>query len=187
MESDLVTRAQQGDQQAFALIAGGIAIRLRKVAYGVLRDMDLAEDAAQQALVTIWRDLPRLRDPSRFEAWSFRILVRICYAERRRVNKAATQSLDSLPTGPDGADDIGGVVLRDQLERGFSRLSMEHRSVIVLYHQIGLPLAEIAEALDVPVGTVKSRLHRATQELRSSLEADLRSTRHSSHPLEVTR
>jgi RNA polymerase sigma-70 factor (ECF subfamily) len=187
MDTALVTRAQQGDQQAFASIASGIAVRLRKVAYGVLRDMDLAEDAAQQAIVTIWRDLPRLSDPARFEAWSFRVLVRICYAERRRAQNTATMSLDSLSAGPHGPDDIGGVVLRDQLERGFARLSMDHRSVVVLYHQLGLPLAEIAEALDVPVGTVKSRLHRATRELRSALEADLRSTRQVTQPEEVPR
>ena len=82
---------------------------------------------------------------------------------------------------------MGGVVLRDQLERGFTRLSMEHRSVIVLYHQLGMPLAGIAEALDIPVGTVKSRLHRATQELRSALEADLRATRPVTQPEGVTR
>jgi RNA polymerase sigma-70 factor (ECF subfamily) len=187
MDTALVTRAQQGDQQAFACIASGIAVRLRKVAYGVLRDMDLAEDAAQQAIVTIWRDLPRLSDPNRFEAWSFRILVRICYAERRRVHRVTTVSLDSLPTERDGLDDIGGVVLRDQLERGFARLSLEHRSVIVLYHQLGMPMAGIAEALDIPVGTVKSRIHRATQELRSALEADLRSTRPVTQPEGVTR
>jgi len=183
MDTALVSRAQQGDQQAFASIAVG----LRKVAYGVLRDMDLAEDAAQQAILTIWRDLPRLRDPARFEAWSFRILVRICHAERRRAHKVTTVSLDSLPTGPHGPDDIAGVVLRDQLERGFARLSMDHRSVIVLYHQLGLTLAQVGETLDVPVGTVKSRLHRATQELRSALEADLRSSRPVTQPQEVAR
>lgn len=187
MDTALVTRAQQGDQQAFASIASGIAVRLRKVAYGVLRDMDLAEDAAQQAIVTIWRDLPRLSDPARFEAWSYRILVRICHAERRRVHRVTTVSLDSLPTERHGPDHMGGVVLRDQLERGFARLSMEHRSVIVLYHQFGMPLAGIAQALDIPVGTVKSRLHRATQELRSALEADLRPTRPVTHPQEVAR
>jgi RNA polymerase sigma-70 factor (ECF subfamily) len=84
MNVDLVIRAQQGDQQAFASLARDIAIRLRKVAFGVLRDMDLAEDAAQQAILTIWQDLPRLREPARFEPWCFRLLVRRYYAERRR-------------------------------------------------------------------------------------------------------
>ena len=104
------------------------------------------------------------------------MLVRICHAESRRARRAAAASLESIPALPPGTDGIGDVVLRDQLERGFARLSLEHRSVLVLFHQLGMSLAEIAEALDVPVGTVKSRLHRGTQELRSALEADLRTT-----------
>jgi RNA polymerase sigma-70 factor (ECF subfamily) len=174
MEVDLVVRAQQGDQQAFANLARSIAIRLRKMAYGVLRDMDLAEESAQQAIVTIWRELPRLRDPRRFEAWCYRILARICYAERRRAQQHGATSLDGVFGVASASDLSHDVLLRDQLERGFARLSLEHRAVVVLHHQLGLPLEEIAEALDIPIGTVKSRLHRAMAELRASLEADLR-------------
>lgn len=174
MDVDLIIRAQQGDQQAFASIARSIAIRLRKMAYGVLRDMDLAEESAQQAIITIWRELPRLREPHRFDAWCYRVLARICYAERRRVQKHEATPLDGVTTLPSGSDIAHGVLLRDQLERGFARLSLEHRAVVVLHHQLGLPLDEVAEALDIPTGTVKSRLHRATAQLRASLEADLR-------------
>jgi RNA polymerase sigma-70 factor, ECF subfamily len=174
MNVDLVIRAQQGDQQAFASLAEAIAIRLRKVAFGVLRDMDLAEEAAQQAILAIWRDLPRLRDPARFEPWCFRLLVRRCHAERRRHAKQATVPLGAMPLQPAIADVSHDVVLRDQLARGFARLSFEHRTVIVLHHQVGLSLDEIGEALELPTGTVKSRLHRAMQQLRASLEADLR-------------
>lgn len=174
MNVDLVIRAQQGDQQAFASLATDIGIRLRKVAFGVLRDMDLAEEAAQQSLLAIWRDLPRLRDPARFEPWCFRLLVRRCQAERRRQAKRAAVPLDTLPLQPAIADASHGVALRDQLARGFARLSLEHRAVVVLHHQLGLSLDEVGEALDVPTGTVKSRLHRAMQQLRASLEADLR-------------
>ena len=174
MNVDLVIRAQHGDQQAFASLARDIAIRLRKVAYGVLRDMDLAEEAAQQAVLTIWQELPRLRDPARFEPWCFRLLVRRCYAERRRSAKRATVPLDALSVEPAGRDVSHEVALHDQLARGFARLSVEHRAVVVLHHQLGLSLEEVGEALDVPTGTVKSRLHRAMQHLRATLEADLR-------------
>ena len=174
MDVDLVIRAQQGDQQAFASLARGMAIRLRRVAYGVLRDMDLAEEAAQQAILTIWQDLPRLRDPARFEPWCFRLLVRRCYAERRRSTKRATVPLDALSVEPVDRDVSHDVAIHDQLARGFARLSLEHRAVVVLHHQLGLSLDEVGEALDVPTGTVKSRLHRAMQHLRASLEADLR-------------
>ena len=174
MDVDLVVRAQQGDQQAVASIARSIAIRLRKMAYGVLRDMDLAEEAAQRAIIAIWRELPGLRDPGRFDAWAYRVLVHICYDERRRFQKHAATSLDGVTMVSSGSDIVHDVHLRDQLERGFERLSLEHRAVIVLHHQLGLPLDEVAEALEIPTGTVKSRLHRAMGQLRASLEADLR-------------
>jgi RNA polymerase sigma-70 factor (ECF subfamily) len=79
MDTNLVTRAQHGDEQAFASLAVACGDRLHAVAHRILRDTDLAEDATQQALVSIWRDLPQLRDPARFDAWSYRLLVRACY------------------------------------------------------------------------------------------------------------
>src|SRR5687767_9125492 len=84
MDTDLVTRAQRGDEEAFASLAVTAGDRLHAVAHRILRDLDLAEDATQQALLAIWRDLPQLRDPARFDAWSYRLLVRACYAEGRR-------------------------------------------------------------------------------------------------------
>lgn len=85
MNSDLMVRAQRGDGWSYTTLAAGIAIRFLAVAHRILRDLDLAEDATQQALLTIWQDLPQLRDPARFDAWSYRLLVHACYAEARRV------------------------------------------------------------------------------------------------------
>src|SRR5512135_555935 len=84
MDTDLVILAQHGDKGAFGLIAARIADRFLAVARRILRDIDLAEDATQQALLAIWQDLPSLRDPARFDAWSYRLLVRACYAEGKR-------------------------------------------------------------------------------------------------------
>ena len=78
MDIDLVTRAQSGDEEAFASLAVAAGDRLHAVAHRILRDIDLAEDASQQALLAIWRDLPQLRDPGRFEAWAYRLLVHVC-------------------------------------------------------------------------------------------------------------
>src|SRR5919112_201007 len=89
MDIDLVTRAQGGDEGAFMSLAVAVGDRLHAVAHRILRDTDLAEDATQQALLAIWRDLPQLRDPARFEAWSYRLLVRACYAEGRRSRASA--------------------------------------------------------------------------------------------------
>ena len=174
MDTDLVNRAQRGDEEAFASLAVGAGNRLHAVAYRILRDTDLAEDATQQALLTVWRDLPQLRDPARFEAWSYRLLVRACYAESRRKRRFAP-NLRLLPTDePMSADGTNLVVDRDQLERGFRRLSVDHRAVVVLHHYLDFSLEEVAEALGVPIGTVRSRLHYAMRGLRAALDADAR-------------
>ncbi len=174
MDTTLVIRAQRGDEEAFASLAFAIGDRLHAVAHRILRDTDLAEDATQQALLTIWRDLPQLRDPARFDAWSYRLLVRACYAEGSRARRWAP-NVRLLPADePEVAEGLSSVVDRDQLERGFRRLSIDHRAVVVLHHYLDLPLDEVADVLGVPAGTVRSRLHHAMRGLRAALEADAR-------------
>jgi RNA polymerase sigma-70 factor (ECF subfamily) len=173
MDTDLVIRAQRGDEEAFASLAVAAGNRLHAVAHRILRDIDLAEDATQQALLAIWRDLPQLRDPARFDAWSYRLLVRACYAEGRRTRQW-TPNLHILTADAPAGEDLSSVVDRDQLERGFRRLSLDHRAVVVLHHYLDRPLDEVADMLGIPVGTVRSRLHHAMRGLRAALEADAR-------------
>jgi len=176
MDADLVERAQRGDKAAYGLLAGAIADRFLAVARRILRDRDLAEDATQQALLAIWQNLPQLRDPGRFEAWSYRLLVHACYTEGRKERRWMP-NLRLLPADEAVAsDDLSSVVDREQLERGFRRLSIDHRAVVVLYHYLDKPLDEIASILEIPVGTAHSRLHHAMRGLRAALEADLRPT-----------
>lgn len=149
--------------------------RLYAIAWRILRDHHLAEDAVQQALITIWNELPRLRDATRFEAWTYRLIVRHAMAEARRGRRGAAVRL--LPEDADASpapDAYGAVADRDRIERGFARLTPEQRAVLVLQHYAGLSLAEIAEAVGVPAGTVASRIHYATRALRSAIEADER-------------
>ena len=175
MQRALVDAARNGDEEAFASLARGAGDRLLAIAYRILRDLGLAEDAVQQTLVTAWRELPSLRDPDRFDAWLHRLLVHACYAEERRGRRWAA-NVRVLPNdGPSQPDAAISVVLRDELERGFRRLPPEQRTVFVFHHYLGLTLAETAESLGVPLGTVKSRLHYATNSLRAALEADARS------------
>lgn len=87
MDSSLVVRAKEGDREAFGAIVDAIGGRLHAIAFSVLRDRDLAGDAAQQTLLTAWQELPHLRDPDRFEAWACRILVRNCHAENRMATR----------------------------------------------------------------------------------------------------
>ena len=173
MQQALVALAKRGDEEAFADLARVVGDRLMAIAYRILRDADRAEDAVQQTLVIAWRELPNLRDDGRFDAWLRRLLVHACYAEARRKRRWAA-SIRILPTEGSADRDIGSVADRDQLERGFRRLSPEQAAIFVLHHYVGLALPEVADELGVPLGTVKSRLHYATSALRAALEADAR-------------
>lgn len=173
---DLVERAAAGEDAAFAALVRAVSDRLFSIAYRILRDQYLAEDALQQTLVTIWDQLPRLRDPDRFDAWTYRLIVRSSMAEARRERKGGPK-ISLLPGDEDvspGPDEMRGVVDRDQLERGFRRLTPEQRAVLVLQHYAGLTLAEIADTLGIPEGTAASRIHYASRALRAALEADAR-------------
>jgi len=174
MDTNLVARAQHGDEQAFASLAVACGDRLHAVAHRILRDTDLAEDATQQALLSIWRDLPQLRDPARFDAWSYRLLVRACYTEGHRTRQWSPNLRLLTADEPSRSDDLSSVVDRDQLERGFRRLSIDHRVVVVLHHYLDMPLETVAETLGIPLGTVRSRLLHAMRGLRAALDADAR-------------
>jgi RNA polymerase sigma-70 factor (ECF subfamily) len=172
MDRDLIERARRGDREAFAVLVHQVSDTLYAVAYRILRDPGLAEDALQNALVLAWRRIPRLREPDRFEAWIHRILVHACYDESRRARHwTATVRLLPVdePTTPDGS---AAVTRRDELERAFRRLPPDQRAVFVLHHYLGLPLVEIAQLLEIPAGTARSRLHYATRGLRDALLAE---------------
>jgi RNA polymerase sigma-70 factor (ECF subfamily) len=172
VDRDLVDRARRGDREAFTVLVHQVSDRLYAVAHRILRDADLAEDALQNALIATWRQLPHLRDADRFDAWSHRILVHACYAESRRTRRWIA-NIRVLPSdGPTDPEAGLSVIDRDELERGFRKLSIEQRAVFVLHHYLGMPLVEVAETLGIPAGTARSRLHYATIALRSAIEAD---------------
>ena len=128
--TELVVQAQHGDEGAFASLAVVIGSRLHAIAHRILRDADLADDATQQALLTIWRDLPQLRDPARFDGWAYRLLVRACYAEARKTRRLApnllvmnfAQFVRNIPAsaveGPEmiAPVRVGGITLPASLE-----------------------------------------------------------------------
>jgi RNA polymerase sigma-70 factor, ECF subfamily len=172
VERDLVERARRGDREAFAVLVHQVSGPLFAVAQRILRDQALAEDALQNALVLAWRRLPHLREPDRFEAWIHRILVRACYDESHR-SRQWTANVRVLPVeSPSEADATERVLDRDELERAFRRLPVEQRAVFVLHHYVGLPLVEVAEMLEIPAGTARSRLHYALIGLRDALTTD---------------
>ena len=170
----LVDRARQGDEEAFGALVGEVGDRCIFIAHRILRDANLAEDAVQTALVQVWRELPALRDPDRFEAWLHRILVNACYAEARRSRQFSAGVVLLETDAPTATDEFLSVHDRDQLDRGFRRLPPEQRAVLVFHHALGLTLPEVAEHLGIPLGTAKSRLSYATAAIRAALEADAR-------------
>ncbi len=176
MPRDLIIRAMGGDHDAFSQLAAASIGRLFAVARLILRESELAEDAVQEAFVAAWRDLPTLRDPDRFEAWLHRLLVRSCYREARRSRRIGRIEVQVTPIDLGRPDESRLIADRDQLERGFRRLDPEQRAILVLHFFSGHTLVEIAEVLAIPIGTVKSRLHRAIQIMRADLDAEARST-----------
>ena len=176
MQRDLVERAGKGDHDAFAALVAGRIGRLDGAARLILRDPDQAKDAVQEALLSAWRALPTLRDPDLFDAWIHRLLVRACVDESRRLRRHRVDVPLAELQVP-AADEAAALADRDELARGFRRLSTEQRSLIVLHHYLALPLPEVADAMGIPLGTAKSRLHRALSALRASLEADARTMR----------
>jgi RNA polymerase sigma-70 factor (ECF subfamily) len=174
VHEELVREAQRGDAEAFDTLARLVGDRCLGIAVRILRDLHLAEDAVQAALITAWIELRTLRDPSRFEPWLHRILTNACYAEARRRTRWS-EGMRILPVaGTYGPDDYLTVDDRDLLERAFRRLTLEQRAVLVFHYYLGLSISEVATRTGLPVGTAKSRLHHAARALRASLEADSR-------------
>ena len=173
MQRELVEQARRGDEEAFDALARLVGDRCMAIAYRILRDSHLAEDAVQSALVVAWIEIRTLRDPDRFEPWLHRILTHECYAEARRRTRW-TANITVLPVEPAHPGDVMTIDHRDQLERAFRRLTLEQRAVLVFHRYVGLSLPEVADRLGVPLGTAKSRLHHARAALRASLEADER-------------
>lgn len=172
MRTRLVEQAREGDEIAFTQLVDLDGDRCYAIAYRILRDVERAQDAVQQAFLLAWRELPRLRDPERFSPWLQRLLVNACYEEHRRRQRW-TSRIRALPVdGPVSSDPTVSVDDRDALDRAFLRLTPEHRAVFVLHHHAGLPLSDIAAIVGVPLGTVKSRLHHAIRSLRAAIVAD---------------
>lgn len=175
MQADLVERARGGDQDAFAELVRGSIDRCYGLAYRILRDVQAAEDATQQALLGAWRDLPNLREAGRFDAWLHRLVVNACYVEARQGRRwtARLSAISSLEarTVPDTAIEVTD---RDQIERAFRDLNPDQRAVVVLHLYLGYPLREVAAILGIPEGTARSRLHYASGRARAAIEADAR-------------
>jgi RNA polymerase sigma-70 factor, ECF subfamily len=174
VQSELVRRAQAGDRDAFDALATASYDGMYAIARRILRDGAAAEDAVQEALIRIWRDLRSLRDIERFDAWRNRLLMRACQDHWRQSRRFKTDVVALDLERRDPRDVYAEVGYRDALERAFARLSLEQRAVVVLTHYEGLSASDVSEALGIPVGTVYSRLHYALRHMRVAIDEPAR-------------
>lgn len=169
---DLVRRAQRGDHDAFDELVDRHGPGLYRLAVAVIGQA-AAADVAQDTFLRAWRELPTLRDPDRFLAWTRRILVNRCRdlarAERRGVRLLRLEALDGTGHSPAAPDPAPGIDRSSDLQDAIAKLSVDHRSVLALHYVLDLPIREVAATLGVPVGTAKSRLNAALAALRRSL------------------
>ena len=171
LRPELVRRAQAGDREAFDALATNLYDRLYAVGRRILRDGYAAQDAVQEALIRGWRDLRSLRDPDRFEAWMHRLLINSCADLRRRARRIEVEIQPIHLERSDPHDEFATVLSRDELERAFLQLPIEHRAVLVLTHYLGLSAPEVGQILGLPAGTVYSRLHYGSRQMRMALSA----------------
>ena len=177
MDPATIRRAQTGDVDAFTALVAGRVEAMQRTAMAILGHEADARDAVAESLVAIWRELPRLRDPDAFDAWSTRIVVHACRRRLRGRGRARVRELTidsanlagSMPSSAGPADDVAE---RIALERAFDRLDADARTILVLHHLDGRGLAEIAAVLGIPIGTAKSRLFAARRALERSLERE---------------
>ena len=169
--------AMHGDHDAFAAFVGAASGRLYALAVLILRDSGRAEDATQEAFVRAWRELPRLRDVDRFDAWLRRLVVNACYDEGRRIGRRSEVTFFGI--GERSVVDISPVrdmsstlAQSDSIERAFRTLPLDQRTVLVLQHYFDLSHSEIAETVGIPLGTVKSRMRYGIAAMRAALESE---------------
>jgi RNA polymerase sigma-70 factor (ECF subfamily) len=166
----VLDRAREGDEEAFATIVHVYDRRLRGLAYRVLGDTNRMDDALQEAYVRAFRALPRFRGDAKLSTWLFRITYNACLDELAKANKVSHLPLDVLVEQASAAPETGEALgLRDELVAALMALTPEERATLVLVDAEGFDYSAAAKILDVPVGTVASRLNRARSSLRTAL------------------
>lgn len=161
---------QVDPQTAFARLAADHLDAAYRLARAILRDPTDAQDATHDAYVQAWRKWSTLRDQSRFEAWFDRILVNTCRNRLRRAARWQAKDISDEVVVAAG-DPYGQTHDRDVLGAAILGLSPEHRIVVALRFYLDLAVGEIATRLDIPAGTVHSRLHYALERLHAAIDA----------------
>jgi RNA polymerase sigma-70 factor, ECF subfamily len=175
-ERELIERCRRGDEGAFQELVE----RYKDLVYALIArtipDRSRAEDAAQDVFLRIHRGIPYFRGEARLSTWIYRIVANVCLQDHGRTREAV--SLDDerhAGLAPAGSDRrFGDLELKDRLEKAIARLPPNHRLLIAAHYLEGVQYEDLAEALELPLGTVKTQLHRAKQQLRRLLETELK-------------
>jgi RNA polymerase sigma-70 factor (ECF subfamily) len=169
----LIDRARNGDLDAFESIVRARMDAVYRLTSGILGNEADARDAAQETFLAAWRELARLREPDRFEAWLQRVAINAARQThrargRRRIREIPSSMVVALADrAADAARDDAAI-----LDAALSKLPIDQRTILVLHHLEGRPLAELAAILDIPEGTAKSRLFTARRALAAAIRAD---------------
>ncbi len=173
-DCDLETRLQRGDPQAFEELVIAYQHRVFGVALRMLRNRGEAEEIAQEVFLRVHRTVEDFRGEAKLSTWLYAITSRLCLnrlaSGERRVSREGEESLERLRADADPAAHVERVELEAALQRAITELPEERRIMVVLRDFEGLSYEEIATALDLPLGTVRSRLHRARTDLKEKLE-----------------
>jgi RNA polymerase sigma-70 factor, ECF subfamily len=178
LDRTLVERAQSGDRDAFSQLVKASTRRLLGLARLILRDPDRAEDAVQDAMLLAWRDLRALRDPDAWDPWVRRLTVNACYkaaGKHQRRTRIEVQ-IDIDPRSAQMPDPASDVADREWVFSALGGLNLDQRAVIALHYYLDLPMAEVAEILDIPYGTAASRLHRGLESMRMTMRVEPEAT-----------
>ena len=168
---DLIQRYLEGDVDAFAELMRAHEDRVFGIAMRMMRDRDAALDVTQDTFLTVFRKADRYKAEAAFSTWLYRVTVNTCYDHLRRQKRKRTEQIPEGHDPPDrgSASAMAAVELRPDLEAALMELSPEFRAAIVLVDMQGMSLDQAADTLDVPTGTVKSRLFRARRQLAAEL------------------
>ncbi len=170
-DAELVAAFLAGDRRAFDSLMRAHEDRVFAICLRILTNRDAALDAVQETFITVYRKAQQFSGASAFSTWLYRIAVNTCYDQLRRSKRHQAQPLPETgdPADARSQDLLGSVELRPDLEQALAILAPEFRVAVVLSDLEGLPLQAIAEALDVPIGTVKSRVFRGRRLLAEHL------------------
>jgi len=174
-ERELVERCRSGDERAFQELVETYERLVFALIARTIQDPSRAEDLAQDVFLRIHRGLPYFRGEARLSTWIYRIVANVCLQDQTRPAPVSLDDAQTRGVTSSGSDRrFSDFEVRDRLEKAIARLPPNYRLLIAAHYLDGVQYDELAEALNLPLGTIKTQLHRAKQQLRRLLETELK-------------